>query len=138
MNFARRRLTELKHGHITLAKKRKHGMLSGNATEIVQFKGYSYDHCSMLTVDMARELIEHSIITEAYRNEFQPHGIVEKNGEHAYDMLKQNLTAGIAQVSDSAFVRKTSGERGGDEGIGRRHRRRELEGHWPEASASRT
>jgi hypothetical protein len=54
----------------------------------------------------------HSIITET-GNEFHSHGIVERNGEHAYDMLKQNLTAEIAQVSYSAFVRKTSGERGG-------------------------
>jgi hypothetical protein len=54
VNFARRRQTELKHGRITWAKKRKHGMLSGSATEMMQFKGYSCDHCSMLTVDMAR------------------------------------------------------------------------------------
>ena len=82
----------------------------GVQTEMVQYKGHNYDHCSMLTVYMAHELIEHSIITK------------EMNGKHAYDMLTQNLTAQIAQVSDSAFVRKTSGERGG-----RRH--------WPEASA---
>jgi len=36
-------------------------------TKMVRSKGHSYDHISMLTVDMACELIEHAIITKDFQ-----------------------------------------------------------------------